>query len=457
MMDSLKLSAVEKVEMIKNGKLKAVDNIKGFLEMIEKDNHKGKKINAVLVVNDKAIEEAKRVDEKVKSGKKVGRLAGLGIIVKANICVKNLETSCASLTLKDWKAPYDASVIKRIRDEDGIILGMANMDEFACGGSGETSAFGPTKNPVKLDLIPGGSSSGSTASVAAGFCDLALGSDTGGSIRNPASHCGVVGLKPSYGFVSRYGLIDLSMSLDQIGVLSKSVEDNALLLDVIKGRDVRDPISHTYDSRIKVSRLGKINIGVMKPVSTKPVQDLIDKKIDEFCKKYKLEKKNVDIKYIDLAVQTYYPLVYVELFSGTRKFDGRRFGVKIEEGAGPELLRRILGGSEITREEYHGRYYSKALQVKEIIKKEFERVFREVDCIIIPTCPGLPWKIGESMSVEEVYAYDALTIPANLGEICAITLPAGQVSGVPVGIQVLCGKGQDSKLLSIAKMIEDLK
>jgi len=449
------MNTIEKVKLIKSGKLKAVDNIKEFLERIEKDNLKGKKINAVLIVNKKAIEDAKKIDERIKKGEKVGKLAGLGIIVKSNICVKGLETNCASKTLEGWKATYDASVISKIKEEDGIILGMSNMDEFACGGSGETSAFGPTKNPIKLELVPGGSSSGSTVAVAAGFCDLALGSDTGGSIRNPASHCGVVGVKPSYGLVSRYGLIDLSMSLDQIGPLSKDVESASLLLNIIKGRDERDPISIKSDE-IKTNVIKKLNIGIIKPLANKEIQNLIDKKIEDAIKKYGWDKKLIEIKYIDVAVQTYYPLVYVELFSGTRKFDGRRFGKKIDDVAGPELLRRILGGSEISRAEYEGRYYKKALQVKELIKKEFEKAFEKVDCIIVPTCPGLPWKIGESMSVEEVYAYDALTIPANLAEICAITIPAGKINGIPVGLQIMCGKGQESKMFSIAKEIESV-
>jgi len=250
------MNSIDKVKLIKSGKLKALDNIKGFLNAIEKDNKKGKGINAVLVLNDKAIEEAKKIDEKIKKGEKTGRLAGLGIIVKSNICVQGIECNCASKTLEGWIAPYNATVISKIRKEDGIILGMANMDEFACGGSGETSAFGPTKNPVKFDLIPGGTSSGSAASVAAGFCDLALGSDTGGSIRNPASHCGVVGVKPSYGYVSRYGLVDMAMSFDQIGPLTSSVEDAALLLDIIKGRDEKDPISYEREN-IKLESLKK--------------------------------------------------------------------------------------------------------------------------------------------------------------------------------------------------------
>jgi len=442
----------EKVEKIKSGKLSAVENIKNFIEKIKKED---KEINSVLVINEKAIEEARKVEDRIKKGQAVGRLAGLGIIVKSNICVEGLETNCASKTLEGWVAPYDATVIEKIKKEDGIILGMANMDEFACGGSGETSAFGPTKNPIKKDLVPGGTSSGSAASVAAGFCDFSLGSDTGGSIRNPASHCGVVGIKPSYGYVSRYGLVDMAMSFDQIGPLAKDVESAALVLEIIRGRDEKDPISYESE-KIILDNKKKFSIGVIKPLAGKEVQKIIDDKIEEACKKFGWDEKLIEIKYIDVGVQTYYPIVYTEIFSGTRKFDGRRFGKKIEDVAGPELLRRIMGGSEITKAEYEGRYYKKALEVKKFITEEFEKAFDKVDCIIVPTCPGLPWKIGESMAIEEIYAYDALTIPASLAGICAITIPAGDISGVPIGMQIMCSPRQESKMLSIAREIEKL-
>jgi len=451
------MDTIDKLKLIKSGKLTAEQNIKNFLSEIERNNKDGKKINAVLSINPHAISDAQEIDQKIKYGN-AGKLAGLGIIVKANICVKGLECNCASLTLKDWMASYDATAIEKIKKEDGIIIGISNMDEFACGGSGETSAFGPTKNPVKLDLVPGGSSSGSAASVAAKFCDIALGSDTGGSIRNPASHCGIIGIKPSYGFVSSYGLVDYAMSLDQIGVLGNDIEAVSLVLDVIKGRDEKDPTTYeTNNIKIESLKNRKIKIGVIKPLAKPQIQKLIDEKIERACSEFGWNKKKVEVKYIDVAVQTYYPLVYVELFSGTRKFDGRRYGKKIEDAAGPELLRRILGGSEISRAEYGGRYYKKALAVKEVIKKEFEKAFEKVDCVIIPTCPGLPWKIGESMKIEEVYAYDALTIPANLAEICALTMPAGDINGIPVGMQIMCAKGNESKLLSISRDIEDLK
>jgi len=356
--------------------------------------------------------------------------------------------------MEGWKAPYDARVIQKVKAEDGIIIGMANMDEFACGGSGETSAFGVCQNPASLGLIPGGSSSGCAASVSAGFCDIALGSDTGGSIRNPSSHCGVVGVKPSYGCVSRYGLLDLAMSLDQIGPISSCVEDCALILDVIKGKDEYDSIS-LQSQDIKLKNEKSLTIGVLKQIANNEVHNLVTDKIKRSAKKYNWKIKEIEIKNIDLAVQTYYPIVYVEFFSGTRKFDGRRFGKVIEESCGPEVLRRILGGEEISRAEYEGRYYKKALEVKELIKKEFEKAFSKVDCIIIPTVPRLPHKIGANISTEEMYSYDVLTIPANLAGICSMNLLAGKINNVPVGLQVMCAQLQDSKMCSIAKMIED--
>jgi len=305
--------------------------VKRYLEVIEKNNHKGKKINAILQVNPDAVEDAKKVDEKIKKGK-AGRLAGMIIGVKANINVLGLNASCASKTLENYNSPYDASVIEKIKKEDGVIIGMCNMDEFACGSSGKTSAFGITKNPVAIDRISGGTSSGSAAAVAAEFCDIALGSDTGGSIRTPASCCGVIGIKPSYGLVSRYGLIDSAMSFDCIGVIGKSIADCILLLDVIKGRDERDATS--FDSKeIKLEKLGKIKIGLVKNIK-------VDFKINNLIEKVLYNKKfeivEINIPHINLGVQTYYPIQYTEFFSGTRKFEGRRFGKKIEESCGEE-------------------------------------------------------------------------------------------------------------------------
>lgn len=425
--------------------MNTLEKVKSYLQEIEKNNKQGKEINAILQVNPNALEEAK------KAGK--GKLAGKVIAVKANINVLGLNASCASKTLENYKAGYDATVIEKIRKEGGVIIGMANCDEFACGSSGENSAFGACKNPANIDLIPGGSSSGSAASVAAGFCDMALGSDTGGSIRNPASHCGVVGVKPSYGLVSRYGLIDLSMSLEQIGVFAKNVDDALLLLEVIKGKDEKDATS--YGSKeIKIEKLGKIRIGVPEIKADKKILDLIDNKVKETVDKNKWQIEKINLPHIDLAIQTYYPICYTEFFSGTRKFDGRRYGKKIEDSCGEEVLRRILGGSEISKAEYHGKYYRKALQAKELIKKEFEEAFKKVDAIIMPTVPKLPHPIGKKISVEDMYNYDSLTIPANLAEIPAMSVPAGKINNIPVGLQVICKRFDESRMFSVAKEFE---
>ncbi|RLG12712.1 Asp-tRNA(Asn)/Glu-tRNA(Gln) amidotransferase GatCAB subunit A [Candidatus Pacearchaeota archaeon] len=421
------------------------------LNKIKKEN---KKINAILQFNENFEKEYK---ESLKSN---GKLKGKVIAVKANINVKGFNSNCASKVLENYKSPYDASVIKKIKDEGGVILGIANMDEFACGGSGETSAFGACQNPSAKGFIPGGSSSGSAASVAADFCDIALGSDTGGSIRNPASHCGVVGVKPTYSSVSRYGLIDLSMSLDQIGPLAKNVSDAALLLSVIQEKDEKDSISQN-SKKINLKKIQEIpknlKIGILDfEIQDKKIQELINEKIRKAAEKYNWKVQKIKINHIDLAIETYYPLVYVEFFSGTRRFDGRRYGKKIEDVAGSEVLRRIFGGSEITKAEYQGRYYNLALKTKKIIEEEFEKAFKKVDCIISPTVPRLPHKIGKKISVEEMYSYDALTIPSNLAGNCALSLPVGKINKIPVGMQIICDKFKDEKLLQIACSIEKL-
>ncbi len=447
-----------------NDKMSTEERVKKYLDEIERNDKKGKKINVFLQLNPHAIYEARKIDEKIKKGR-AGKLAGKVIAIKANINVKNLIASCASKVLENYVSPYDATVIEKIKKEDGVIIGITNMDEFACGASGETSAFGATKNPASLELVPGGSSSGSAAAVAAGFCDLALGSDTGGSIRNPASHCGIIGVKPSYGSVSRYGLIDMTMSFDQIGPMTKTVSDAALLLDVIKGKDERDATSFLLEKETKPCELKKdkqnpvnirkITIGMpdMK-ITDKRISELISKKVQEVSKINNWKIENISLKHINLGVQTYYPIVYVEFFSGTRKFDGRRFGKKIEEHCGSEVLRRILGGSEISKAEFKGLYYRRALKAKKLIQEEFEEAFKKFDCLIIPTVPRLPHKIGSKISVEDMYSYDVCTVLANLAGIPAISVPAGEIDGIPVGLQIMCPHLSDSKMLEIAKRFE---
>tara|TARA_Y100000310_G_C20646772_1_gene797098 strand:- start:391 stop:1725 length:1335 start_codon:yes stop_codon:yes gene_type:complete len=438
----------QKLKDIKSGKLSAEQNIKGFLDNVKKKN---KQLNIVLYVNGDAIAQAKEIDSRLKKGEKVGKLAGIGFIVKSNINVDGLICNCASKTLENYKATYNATVVSKLLAEGAIIIGMANMDEFASGSSGESSAFGVCKNPAALDRIPGGSSSGSAASVAAGFCDFSLGSDTGGSIRNPASHCGVVGMKPSYGSVSRYGLIDLSMSLDQIGPLGKNVEDVELVYEIIKGKDENDASSVNFEGEIKKN---KIKIGVPQIKADEQIWDIIKVKVQQICDKNAWKADDIELKHIDLGIQTYYPINYVEFFSGTRRFDGRKYGKKIEDVCGEEVLRRILGGAEISKAEFAGKYYRRALKAKKIIEKEFAEAFKKYDCIILPTVPKLPHKIGAKLSLDDMYDYDTLSVLANLAEIPAISVPVGEVGGVPVGMQILCKKGNDSLMLEVGKMFE---
>ena len=289
---------------------------------------------------------------------------------------------------------------------------------------------------------------------------MTLGTDTGGSIRNPASHCGIVGVKPTYGLVSRYGLIDLAMSFDTIGPLTKDVLSSAVFLNIIKGKDERDTttfssVDFNFNEIEKIPKKLKVAILDLGNLEVNPkIKEIFDKTIKLVSEKYGWETEVVKVNHIDLAVQTYYPVVYVESFSGTRKFDGRKYGKKIEEAVGPEFLRRILGGSEISKAEYGGRYYFNALRAKKIIEKSFEDVLNKYDCLVCPTVPRLPHKIGDSISVEEMYSYDVLTCPVNIAGNCAISIPMGKIKNIPIGMQVICGKFKEEKMFQIARSFE---
>ncbi|KUO41830.1 MAG: aspartyl/glutamyl-tRNA amidotransferase subunit A [Hadesarchaea archaeon YNP_N21] len=429
----------EKLESLKSGALSIVENVHRSLDRIEKMN---RDINAFIEINKDALARAEKIEKKIKHGGKAGKLCGLTIGVKSNINVMGLRATCASRTLEDYVSTYNADVIKRILSEDAIIIGMNNMDEFACGSSGETSAFGPTDNPAALGHIPGGSSSGSAAAVAAGMCDLSLGTDTGGSIRNPASHCGIVGLKPTYGLVPRQGLIDLAMSLDQIGPLSPDVYGAALLLEVIAGRNENECITLDVD---KISYTDGIDEGVegvrigtsskFRELTDPAVMEVIDKAIARL-EGLGAEIVEVDLPNLEKGLTSYYLIVSVEFFSATRKFDGRKYGKRIEDVCGDEVLRRILRGGLISKKEYRGKYYQRALQVRTLIRRELMDALKRVDVIAGPTVPKLPHRLGTKLTPMEIYAYDYLTIPANLAGICGGVVKAGEVKGIPVGLQI---------------------
>ncbi|ENN96517.1 aspartyl/glutamyl-tRNA amidotransferase subunit A [Methanocaldococcus villosus KIN24-T80] len=426
-----------------------IEKVEEYLEKIEKN----KDINAFIDIRkEKVLEEAKRLEKDEKAKKKP--LYGKLIAVKANINVEGYTISCASKTLENYISPYDATVIEKIKENGGLIIGITNMDEFACGSSGETSYYGPTKNPKAKDRIPGGSSSGSAAAVAADLCDFALGSDTGGSIRNPASHCGVVGFKPSYGVVSRYGLCDLAMSFDQIGPITKNAKDALEIMNIIKGKDEKD--TTTVNIKDFEVREYKPKVGIVKEfmdVTDKKIREKIERAIEVF-KDMNCEIVELSYKYLDLALPTYYLINYVEFYSATRRYDGRRYGYKIEDVCGEEVLRRITIGSIISQKEYSGKYYKKALKARNLLKREYMKMMKNIDIILSPTVPKLPHKLGEKISPIEMYNYDILTVIANLVGAPAGVVPCGEINNIPVGLQIQGKPFEDEKVLNAMIMFE---
>lgn len=456
------MNLLEKSKAIRNQEITALDSLEKFNQIIAKKNSN---INAFVEINhEKAVEKANEIDMRIKNGEKVGKLAGMVIGIKSNINVEDFTISAASRTLENYLGSYDATVIARIKQEDGIIIGMTNMDEFAAGSSTETSLHGPTDNPAAPGHIPGGSSGGSAACIAAEMCDLALGSDTGGSIRNPASHCGVMGFKPTYGAVSRQGLLDLSMSLDQIGPFAADTSGIAMMLDTIVGSDPKECTSIDW----KVPNFGALldenpeealngmKVGMVKQfqeVTDDHIVDIIEESIDKMGE-MGAEVVELSFDYIDLCLPTYYLINYVEFFSATRKYDGRKYGHQIEEVCGDEVLRRIHMGSYISQQEFSEKYYKKALQARSLIRKEITKLLNGVDIIAGPTVPKLPHKLGDTLEPMEMYAYDVLTVIANLAGIPASSMKAGEVKGIPVGLQFQAKPLDDAKIVQAMAAFE---
>jgi aspartyl-tRNA(Asn)/glutamyl-tRNA(Gln) amidotransferase subunit A len=457
------MNILQKSESIKNHQITALDNLEHFYKTIEKRNPK---LNAFLEIKkDETRSLAETVDSKIKSGEKVGKLAGLVIGIKSNINVEDFKITAASKTLENYLGSYDATVTRKIKQEDGIIIGMTNMDEFAAGSSTETSCFGYTENPSAAGRIPGGSSGGSAVAVAAEMCDLSIGSDTGGSIRNPASHCGVMGFKPTYGVVSRQGLLDLAMSFDQIGPFAQDATGIALMLDVIAGYDPTECTTINWDipkftgavTKKSHDALKGMKLGVVEEfldVSDEKIVSIIEESID-MMREMGAEVVDLSFDYIDLCLPTYYLINYVEFFSATRKYDGRKYGHRIEEVCGEEVLRRIYIGSYISQKEYSGKYYKKALQARSLIKREITKLLKDVDIIVGPTVPKLPHKLGTSLEPMEMYAYDTLTVIANLAGIPAASIKAGEVGGIPVGLQIQAKPLEDAKIVQLIGTLDE--
>ncbi len=436
------------------------------------------KIHAFLRVNaDEALAQAKTIDQKRQAGQSLGLLGGLPIAIKDNLCTKGLTTTCSSKILEHFIPPYNAAVVEKIIAADGIPLGKTNLDEFAMGSSTENSAFGTTRNPWDIDRIPGGSSGGSAAAVAGSMVPLALGSDTGGSIRQPASLCGINGLKPSYGRVSRYGLVAFSSSLDQIGPFSNDLFGTALLLQTIAGHDPRDSTSLNQPVPDYLAQLDQpiegLRVGVAKEFFASGLDGEVEKAIKDALKVYEsLGAKVVEVSLPNSphAIATYYLVATAEASSNLARFDGMHYGHRTKEksslidtysksrgeGFGPEVKRRIMLGTYALSSGYIDAYYAKALKVRRLILKDFENAFESCDVIIGPTSPTAAFKCGEKSSDPlAMYLSDIYTIGCNLAGIAGISIPCGFTSsGLPIGLQLQSASLTESKLLRAARMFE---
>jgi len=461
----------------------ALEICQAYLEKIESED---KKINAFLTITkDLALSQAKKVDDMISTGRKIPLISAVPCAIKDIILVEDVKCTAGSKILENYIAPYDATVIKKLKGENCVILGKTNLDEFAMGSSTENSAFFPTKNPHNLARVPGGSSGGSAAAVAADECIFALGSDTGGSIRQPASFCGMVGLKPTYGAVSRFGLIAFASSLDQIGPITKTVEDAKIVFDVIKGKDemdstsVESPEIKNWELKIK-----NLVIGVPKEYFTMPtgrqvkgIDPEVEKVIKQAIKKYEemgAKVEEISLPHTEYALPCYYIIAPSEASANLARYDGIKYGhsetrnpeseirnlldvylKSREEGFGPEVRRRIILGTYVLSAGYYEAYYLRAQKVRTLVKEDFDKAFRNVDAIFTPVSPTPAFKLGEKIDDPlTMYLSDIFTISVNLAGLPALSLPCGKVDNLPVGLQIIGKPFEESKILEIGKIFE---
>ncbi len=469
------LGVCELSELYKKKEIKPSEVLSLLLEEIYR---KDKEIHSYLYINQEAIEEAKKVDEKIAKGENLKELEGIPISIKDNICTKGMPTTCASKILENFIPPYDATVIERLKEKGAIIIGKTNMDEFAFGSSTENSAFGPTKNPYNFERVPGGSSGGSAASVASNLCFASLGSDTGGSIRQPSAFCGVVGMKPTYGRVSRYGLVAFASSLDQIGPITKNVKDNALLLKIISGKDKMDSTSvdiEVCDYLDFLNKdLNKLKIGIPKEYFIEGIDKEIKEKIFEILKILENQGmivEEISLPHTDYGIATYYIIATAEAGSNLARFDGVKYGYRSKsyknliemymktrgEGFGEEVKRRIILGTYVLSSGYYEAYYLKAQKVRTLIKSDFEQAFKKVDIILTPTTPELPFKLGEKKDEPlKMYLSDIFTVNVNLTGLPAISIPCGFSSDkLPIGVQFISPYFKEEILLNLSYKLEN--
>ena len=445
--------------------------------VFEKVEHYLKEINArdgeikafIEVYSDSALERAKQLDRKKASGSAPGKLFGVVLALKNNMAIKGKRMTCASKMLKDYVPPYNATVVEKLLAQDAIIIGSANLDEFACGSDTTNSALQVTRNPVDPERVPGGSSGGIAAAVAAGFCDASLGSDTGGSIRCPAAFCGIIGFKPTYGTVSRYGLSDMAMSFDQIGPMARDLETLRKILGVIAAPDPRDA---KCVKSIDYSTKERITFGVVKEFmeSGDPeIHAAVQKVVEKLKTVPNSRVVEVSIPLLKYAISTYYLCITAEFSSAMQKFDGFKYGypadirkdivTAVSEARGlafgKEVKRRIILGTFITMKEHKDAWYTKSLQAREGIRKGFAQAFSQADILIGPTMPSYPWKIGEKMNPLDMYQADVLTVSANLVGIPAMSIPLKSLK-LPAGIQLHANHCKEGVLLQAAGIVEGL-
>ena len=469
------LTVHELQEKLKNKELTITEITKAYADRI---NEKEPEVQAfVTKLTDEALKQAQEVQAKVEAGEISGEFAGIPIGIKDNLCTKGVKTTCSSKMLENFISPYNATVVENLNNENIINLGKLNMDEFAMGGSTETSYFAKTKNPWNLSKVPGGSSGGSAAAVAAGLVPWALGSDTGGSIRQPSSFCGVVGLKPTYGLVSRYGLVAFASSLDQIGPITKDVRDSAILLNLLAGHDEKDSTSvdvekKDYTKALKNDVKG-LKIGVPKEFFGEGINEEVKNKLYEAIEKYKelgaeIEEFSLDVAQYSLA--TYYIIACAEASSNLGRFDGIRYTYRTpefknlkeiykksrSEAFGPEVKRRIILGTYVLSSGYYDAYYKKAQQVRTLVTNEFDKAFEKYDVILTPTSPTVAFGIGEkSNNPLEMYLADICTVSVNIAGLPGISVPCGVDSeGMPVGMQLIGNKFCEETILNAAYTYE---
>ncbi len=474
-MDITSLTVHELMEKLEKKEINSVEITKAYVDRI---NDKEKDVKAFVTTTcDDAMKRAKEIDNKKENGEKLSPYAGIPIGIKDNMCTKGVRTTCSSKMLENFISPYDATVVEKLNDEQIISLGKLNMDEFAMGASTEYSYFKKTANPWNLNTVPGGSSGGSAAAVAAELVPWALGSDTGGSIRQPASFCGVVGLKPTYGLVSRYGLVAFASSLDQIGPITKDVRDAAMLLNIIAGHDERDTTSYEAPKKDYVKALKNdvkgLKIGIPKEYFGEGINPEVKAKLEEAIETYKKLGAEVEEFSLDIAtyaLATYYIIACAEASSNLGRFDGIRYGYRTEnfsnlkelyrnsrsEGFGPEVKRRIILGTYVLSSGYYDAYYKKAQQVRTLVKKEFDRAFEKYDVLLTPTSPTVAFEIGtRSNNPLEMYLADICTVSLNIAGLPGISIPCGVNSeGMPIGMQLIGNKFEEEKILNAAYTFE---